>query len=219
MSTDNLSSLHFQEVCMQSNSIAYFTVFIALQNPDRLIRRKRATSLLSIHRSESVCLKAVPAAVETLTCDEYHRVYGEFTITGSPDCSLEYFSASSLLEAELRFTSSRKSMDLRPMNPYSTGIPSISRTMSPGSSSKFLPPTATRLSEQHLAVRTAGRRDKGSQCATCLKAGKEFPRCRKCGDMWCSRQCRVNGGARHRCKVKSSMLANHHDDATMYCNQ
>ncbi|KAF9046720.1 hypothetical protein BJ165DRAFT_1188848 [Panaeolus papilionaceus] len=38
-----------------------------------------------------------------------------------------------------------------------------------------------------------------SQCATCHKTGSDYPRCGKCNQMWCSRQCRLVGGKRHVC--------------------
>ena len=31
------------------------------------------------------------------------------------------------------------------------------------------------------------------QCSTCGDRGKDFPRCGKCGEAWCSRQCRLKG--------------------------
>lgn len=36
-------------------------------------------------------------------------------------------------------------------------------------------------------------------CATCSKAGRDFPACGKCKKMWCSRECRLAGGKRHVC--------------------
>ncbi|CAL1713095.1 unnamed protein product [Somion occarium] len=38
-----------------------------------------------------------------------------------------------------------------------------------------------------------------TSCVTCKKSGSNFPSCPKCGDMWCSRQCRIKAckGGRH----------------------
>ncbi|OBZ68791.1 hypothetical protein A0H81_11360 [Grifola frondosa] len=39
-------------------------------------------------------------------------------------------------------------------------------------------------------------------CVTCKKTGANFPSCAKCGEMWCSRDCRLQGsssGRRHMC--------------------
>jgi hypothetical protein len=37
-------------------------------------------------------------------------------------------------------------------------------------------------------------------CSTCMKPGYDYPRCAKCGDMWCSRACRLRDGVkRHIC--------------------
>jgi hypothetical protein len=50
------------------------------------------------------------------------------------------------------------------------------------------------------AVESASKLSCRTVCATCLKAGKDFPRCPRCGDMWCSRECRMQGGKRHVCR-------------------
>ena len=39
-------------------------------------------------------------------------------------------------------------------------------------------------------------------CSTCRKAGSNFPRCPRCGDMWCSRPCRLQGAKKHTCAVR-----------------
>jgi hypothetical protein len=36
-------------------------------------------------------------------------------------------------------------------------------------------------------------------CSTCGKSGHDYPRCGKCGVMWCSRTCRLVAGKRHIC--------------------
>lgn len=36
-------------------------------------------------------------------------------------------------------------------------------------------------------------------CSTCQKPGLDYPRCGKCGVMWCSRTCRLVAGKRHVC--------------------
>ena len=37
------------------------------------------------------------------------------------------------------------------------------------------------------------------QCSTCKKPGRDFSRCPRCSDFWCSRPCRLVGGKRHTC--------------------
>lgn len=39
-------------------------------------------------------------------------------------------------------------------------------------------------------------------CAHCRRAGSNFPCCPRCGEMWCSRECRIQatGGKRHVCR-------------------
>jgi len=36
-------------------------------------------------------------------------------------------------------------------------------------------------------------------CVTCSKPGLDYPSCGRCGDVWCSRACRLKGGKRHVC--------------------
>ncbi|KAF9267449.1 hypothetical protein L218DRAFT_688735 [Marasmius fiardii PR-910] len=38
-----------------------------------------------------------------------------------------------------------------------------------------------------------------AQCSTCGKLGSDFPRCGKCGELWCSRSCRLRDGTKHIC--------------------
>ena len=40
-----------------------------------------------------------------------------------------------------------------------------------------------------------------TSCATCKRSGSNFPCCPRCGEMWCSRACRLQGnnGKRHQC--------------------
>jgi len=46
-------------------------------------------------------------------------------------------------------------------------------------------------------------------CATCGGAGPDFPRCGRCGEAWCSRECRIDAnkkaGGKHRCSPSSRM--------------
>lgn len=37
------------------------------------------------------------------------------------------------------------------------------------------------------------------KCCTCGKKGGNFPKCPRCDDIWCSRECRLVGGKRHIC--------------------
>ncbi|KAH8104611.1 hypothetical protein BXZ70DRAFT_598566 [Cristinia sonorae] len=43
-----------------------------------------------------------------------------------------------------------------------------------------------------------------ARCATCKRPGSNFPCCPKCGDMWCSRHCRMVGGqgGKHSCQCR-----------------
>ncbi|KAI0670803.1 hypothetical protein C8Q78DRAFT_974723 [Trametes maxima] len=47
-----------------------------------------------------------------------------------------------------------------------------------------------------------------SRCVRCHRAGSNFPSCSKCGEMWCSRECRLQGqaaaGRTHACHGRSA---------------
>jgi len=38
------------------------------------------------------------------------------------------------------------------------------------------------------------------RCSTCGKAGVNYPICGRCGDRWCSRECRIGQAKRHACR-------------------
>lgn len=51
------------------------------------------------------------------------------------------------------------------------------------------------------AIENASKLSGRTVCVTCLKTGRDFPHCPRCGDMWCSRECRMQGGKRHICRT------------------
>jgi len=94
----------------------------------------------------------------------------------------------------------------------SSFIRSTSRTSSTSSVSDVpsvapVPSKALKANGQctqlHPVLAACERRSKMSTrtvCATCMKAGYDYPKCAKCGEMWCSRVCRLrDGGKRHVC--------------------
>lgn len=106
-------------------------------------------------------------------------------------------------------------------HPHSPVVPSISRTPSPYTDPESLPsvpssagpstPTRSRTSSPIGTTRSlhsvlesledASKFHVRTCCATCKKVGSNFPCCPKCGEMWCSRACRLQGnsGKRHEC--------------------
>ena len=80
--------------------------------------------------------------------------------------------------------------------PSSAGpaTPVHSATTSPVIPHKALRPILEALEDaSKFRVRTA--------CAACARVGSNFPCCPRCGEMWCSRECRLQstGGKRHVC--------------------
>lgn len=102
-----------------------------------------------------------------------------------------------------------------------SSIPSICRTPSTYSESEYFStapssagpvtpvhsrPSSPKMSHKNLrpileALEDASRFRVKTACASCRKAGSNFPCCPRCGEMWCSRECRVRstGGKRHVC--------------------
>jgi hypothetical protein len=44
-----------------------------------------------------------------------------------------------------------------------------------------------------------------STCSKCLREGLDYPKCPRCSETWCSRECRVAGG-RHSCGSPSVLI-------------
>lgn len=98
-----------------------------------------------------------------------------------------------------RTPSSDTGSDYFPTAPSSAGPATPARDFSPspfpGHKPLPLHPVLEMLEDQSkFCVRTA--------CAHCRKVGNNFPCCPRCGEMWCSRDCRMqsNGGKRHTCR-------------------
>ncbi|KZP33601.1 hypothetical protein FIBSPDRAFT_847518 [Athelia psychrophila] len=108
----------------------------------------------------------------------------------------------------------------RSIESSSLSIPSISRTASSFSDRDDIStaPTSVHVSREPSPHRQRTKPmsmkldpvlaacERGSKfstrvvCATCSKPGRDYPKCGKCGEMWCSRTCRLKDGAkRHVC--------------------
>lgn len=174
--------------------------------------RKRTVSLLSTTSKLVFDRTKTPPAIHS----ETHKAYGAFTPTGSAFPSLRYFSEPTT--TFFGFRRHRKPVqpvwriDYDPVSQSSTAthspvssppgtppLPSISRTDIP--SSPVSPPLLLSETAQTLVLLEKNSKfcARTFQCATCGRAGSDFPRCAKCGELWCSRECRLNGGKRHIC--------------------
>jgi len=100
-------------------------------------------------------------------------------------------------------------------------VPFISRTSSSYSDSCVsTPPTSPSTSTFNFDVVSANQKEtanadldpvlatlekssrfckRKAYCATCYKPGTSYPSCARCGEMWCSRECRLVGGKKHVC--------------------
>jgi hypothetical protein len=147
---------------------------------------------------------------------ELHQVWGFFTPLGSATTSLrEFISVSPYSSPKRRRTSSHDQRT--PISSHHEDsspkpkVPYITRT-SP--SPPVLPPSPTSSSfsvishsNPHPILAQLERKSRFCtqkvHCSTCRKVGTDFPRCGRCGTMWCSRSCRLVGGKRHVCSSRA----------------
>ncbi|KDQ62418.1 hypothetical protein JAAARDRAFT_30323 [Jaapia argillacea MUCL 33604] len=196
-------------------------------------RRRRTMSLLSVSSASSKisleATKATPIA-ELSVCDDASTC-GSFTPTRSAFDSLRLHKSST---SQWQSNSSHHPSPPSPECPSSpvgstfSSIPSISRTTSPVSptDSLYTADTSVHSSPQStLKLRAPLRRVESNtmnpilsnletasklrttcRCATCGVPGSNFPKCPRCAEMWCSRECRVRscGGKKHVCSTRGT---------------
>jgi hypothetical protein len=140
----------------------------------------------------------------------------------SPYFQRKHLPAPSLWDGDGTESPTPQSPETSSLNPPSSplsmksslsSIPAISRTSSSFSDLDILmtaspgPPPLNANGrcnkEIHPILAACEKMSKVSSravCATCMKPGNNYPRCAKCGEMWCSRTCRLrDGGKRHIC--------------------
>ncbi|KAK0201705.1 hypothetical protein DFS33DRAFT_1349382 [Desarmillaria ectypa] len=192
--------------------------------------RKRTISAVSLSaRASKVSVqpKVEPSVAATVRTGP-HEAYGAFAPTPPAFSSLYQFANTSKTTGSLR-PRVRPPLMWRdtcsePSSPTSPSIPSISRTSSYISDSSSQdstsvihtplettsnPPAHVRLhSELNPILASLERKSKlctnRVRCATCGKPGSDYPRCGRCGEMWCSRECRLQGRKRHVCSRTTS---------------
>jgi len=172
-------------------------------------RRPRKLSLLSVSSGASVRSLYEITKGETLSHNsEKHEVWGSFTPSRSATASLREFISVSPSPKRRRTSSHDIETyweDLEPSSPKPK-VPYITRTLSPS------PPISSSSSIHHvrsdlhpILAQLEGKSRLCTQkvyCSTCRKAGTDFPHCGKCGEIWCSRPCRLVGGKRHLCSSR-----------------
>ncbi|KAG7443085.1 uncharacterized protein BT62DRAFT_349428 [Guyanagaster necrorhizus] len=191
--------------------------------------RKRTISLLS---GLSACASKVTVQfkveplVATAIRSGTHEAYGAFTPTPSASSSLCQFDTrtTGFFRRRVRTPLVWQDTWSEPSSPTSPSIPSISRTSSyiSDSSSQDGPSAIHTLlettlhppahvsfhSELNPILASLERKSKFCtdrvRCATCGKPGSDYPRCGKCGEMWCSRDCRLQGRRSHVCSRTTS---------------
>ncbi|KAH9942875.1 hypothetical protein B0H21DRAFT_505985 [Amylocystis lapponica] len=191
----------------------------------RAYQRERASSTTERPRSrKSTYRPLVPSALScAISLPTPDAAEGSFTPTGSPRHSLR-----SILAVDTSGTArspGRAGGDLtcdtsvQSSSPDSPTVPSICRTPSSERDSDYFP-TAPSSAGPVTPIHSADHSPRPffeslhpvlesledeskfrvkTFCATCKKAGSNFPCCPRCGDKWCSRACRLQGGKKHVC--------------------
>jgi len=184
---------------------------------ERSRRRPRTLSLLSISSGASVQSLHEITKGETLSHNsETHEAWGSFIPLRSATTSLREFISVSPVYSNRSFPEWRRTSSHDIETPYTKPsspkpkVPYITRTLShspvcppsPISLSSFMISPHVRSDLHPILAQVEGKSRFCTQkvyCSTCRKAGTDFPRCGKCGEIWCSRACRLVGGKRHLC--------------------
>lgn len=159
-------------------------------------------------------LTNLPPSLAEPQQSEQSRVYGSFTTTPPASPTLKYLSSPE----DCSVDEDRDDEDVvsRPSSPTLSflwgregrhTIPSITRTSSQSSPLLASTSGSVRPSDDLLKPNFAKLRRKRNpftmtvHCSACGKRGSGYPRCPRCGDMWCSRACRLGGGNKHICRA------------------
>jgi len=197
--------------------------------PIRPRTRTRTLSLLSVSSAASLgSIFEISKADSTSGVSqrpETHEAYGSFIPLRSAKSTLKdvvslYPSSTTIRPPRRRrvtfafdnIHASSFSFERNSHEPSSPQVPYITRSSldsscppSPTSSSSSIHTTHHIRPDLHPILASLERNSRLCtqviECWTCGKAGSDFPRCAKCGVMWCSRPCRLVGGKRHVCST------------------
>jgi len=177
-------------------------------------KRRGPHSLTNIHVI-SIHSSLLRGPAEAEPSQGFTTVYGSFTTTTSAaDCLRA--SLKIKIPTYTKYPRTQCDDDTPPDSPLSSDSyrsPSISRMPLPPdsdwsepkmSSEIFTQPPSPSVENLNLhpileALEKRSRLSCRSQCSTCSKIGRDYPRCGRCGQMWCSRECRLQGGKKHIC--------------------
>ncbi|KAF9049647.1 hypothetical protein BDZ89DRAFT_1057527 [Hymenopellis radicata] len=178
--------------------------------------RKRTLSTLSTvsARSSKVSVQSKADASVVVASQLGHEdAYGAFAPTAPATSTLHQFStirakAGNSWNSPSSIPSISRTSSISDESDYTTPLPG---TPSDTASLHRLVIHPKKRNHHHHTIATAlnpilaslERKSKlctlKAQCATCGKPGNDYPRCGRCGEMWCSRECRTHGGKRHVC--------------------
>ncbi|KAH7885273.1 hypothetical protein F5I97DRAFT_1353987 [Phlebopus sp. FC_14] len=181
------------------------------------------SSVASRSSTLSICAKTYQGSPPAEPSGGNTNAYGSFVATIPASSWLRAYLKLDLSSSNWRARqdSPHYDYDTPPDSPLSSPssfsqskCPSISRTSTTDSSfdgssphmtvsspvlSTPMADGVTRLHPVLEAVERGSKLSYRTMCSTCMKVGRDFPRCGRCGEMWCSRECRLQGGKKHVC--------------------
>ncbi|KAI0354949.1 hypothetical protein OH77DRAFT_1425559 [Trametes cingulata] len=169
--------------------------------------RERLLSILSVGAASSSATPSAPPSPRRaplslrLTTDRLQRLNSSERRRQSATSPID--SPATPIPSICRTPSSYSGSEYFPTAPSSTA-PSSAGPATPVHTSAVLPPTRKSESSLHPVLESLERTSMfcvQTACATCGKHGSNFPCCPRCGEMWCSRTCRLQrgNGKRHIC--------------------
>ena len=182
--------------------------------------RSRTMSLVSVSSTSSFrsLLEAtsVPSSPTVSQRPEKQDAYGSFVpVRSATTCLRDFATGYSVIvrsppkRRRVTFDDSVSISSNDKWPPPCPQIPYITKTFpndcppSPTSSSSSIMVTHDTPTDLHPILAKLEKKSRFCTqtvlCTTCRKPGRDFPRCGKCGEMWCSRSCRLVGGKRHIC--------------------
>lgn len=97
--------------------------------------------------------------------------------------------------------SERSASPVSVASPILTSEPSINNQHLPSSVGLRQQPSTSKLNHLLAKAERTSKFRTITECSACGKAGLDYPKCPRCEEMWCSRECRLQGGKRHVCAV------------------
>lgn len=177
------------------------------------------TSSAKSHLRNIINVNGLSAEAESQSVDRERRISGTWfhppkfartwsrgsgqipSISRSPSCSVSF--PSSPVQSKLLIPPPPSPSLTRPPSRRQSYCATSTGGLNYGPSPMYNPLSKpVKIDPLLMALENASRLRSRVVCVACNKTGSDFPRCPRCGDAWCSRECRVvgKGGKLHVCR-------------------